>query len=142
MSINEIHQPIHTYHVDVRIDDSEENRRGCEAALASINAEWGKTDEEWGPVSKLAPGWLAQQGVFSLITPFGALDIFRSVNGLNNWAACWERATEESTSAGVPYRGLSDEDMLQCQLALPAAEQKLERVRVLRDVIAQSKRPT
>ncbi len=136
------HQPILTYDIDVWIEDSPENRRRCELALCELNAEWGATDEEWGPVSQIAARWLDRQHVYSLITPFGALDIFRSVAGLDHWETCSQRATAETTSSGTAYLGLSDEDMLQCQLALPEGEQKYDRIRALRDAIARRQRST
>jgi hypothetical protein len=131
------HQPILTYDIDVWIEDTDENRRHCEEALADIGAEWGRTEQEWGPVARLSSGWLAQQGMFSLSTPFGALDIFRAVTGLPSWLECWQRSTVERTAEGISFHGLSDDDMLQCQLALPPAERKLERVRTLQDSIAR-----
>ena len=136
------HQPILTYDVDLWIEDSPENRRRCELALCDLQAEWGTTDEDWGPVSRIAADWLGRQHVYSLISPFGALDIFRSVAGLDPWNSCWHRAVAESTSSGTAYHGLSDEDMLQCQLALSEGEQKYERIRALRDAIARRPRPT
>jgi hypothetical protein len=136
------HEPQLTFDVDVWIEDSLQNRRKCETALAELNAEWGKTDELWGPVSQLPSNWLEQQYVYSLITPFGALDVFRSVKGLADWQACWQRGVEESTAAGTSYRGLCDEDMLQCQLALDEVEQKGERIRVLRNSIAKHTKPS
>lgn len=122
------HRPILTYDADLWIEDSLENRRRCEAALMELKAEWGASDEEWGPVVQLPPGWLNRQHVYSLITSFGALDIFRSVVGLEDWETCRLRATAERTSSGTEYLGLSDEDMLQCQLALSEGEQKQARL--------------
>lgn len=136
------HQPILTYDVDLWIEDSADNRRRCEAALSELGAEWGATDDEWGPVSELMSGWLDRQHVFSMTTPYAALDIFRTVAGLDDWQICSERASTESTSAGTPYRGLSDEDMLRCQLVLSESEQKKERMRALRDAIGRRQKPT
>jgi hypothetical protein len=129
------HQPILTYDVDLWIEDSEENRRHCEQALLELKAEWGATDASWGSVSRLGDGWLDSQHVYSLLTAHGAVDIFRSVAGLDDWQACWQRAKSESTQAGETYRGLADEDMLECQLALAEGLQKQERIRALRAAI-------
>jgi hypothetical protein len=63
------HLPLSTYDVDVWIEDRFDNRRRCETALAALDAEWGRTDADWGPVAKLPAGWLDQQGVFSLNSP-------------------------------------------------------------------------
>jgi hypothetical protein len=131
------HQPILTYDVDLWIEDSEENRRRCERALSALGAEWGQTDDTWGPVTKLRAGWLDPQHVFCLTTPHGAVDIFRSVAGLADWQTCRSRAASESTSGGTAYFGLSDEDMLKCQLALTEPERKVERVRALEIAIQQ-----
>jgi hypothetical protein len=135
------HEPILTYDVDLWIEDREDNRCCCELALLELGAEWGATEDVWGPVSGLESGWLDRQHVFSLITPHGAIDIFRSVFGLDDWQACWQRATSETTASGVEYRGLSDEDMLQCQLALSEGEQKQDRIRALRDAIDKRQNP-
>ena len=129
------HQPILTFDVDLWIDDTSENRRHCEGALADLDAEWGATEESWGAVTKLSPDWLGTQEVFCLATPHGAIDIFRKIAGLEVWQASWQQAVPTSTVAGTLYRGLSDEDMLRCQLALSPGEQKQDRIRVLREAI-------
>jgi len=129
------HQPILTYDLDIWIDDSPDNRRRCETALAELQAQWGATDDAWGPVADLPHDWLAAQDVFCLSSPHGAIDIFRNVEGLDDWKSSWDNGIDESTSTGVPYRGLSDEDMLGCQLALDVGLQKQERIRHLRDAI-------
>jgi hypothetical protein len=128
-----------TYDVDVWIDDSPENRRRCEAALAEMNAEWGATDDDWGPVAKRAPGWLGAQGVYCLHSSIGAVDVFRSVAGLPSWAESRARAEAVATKAGTPYLRLCDEDVLRSQLALPPGEQKAERIALLRKAIEQQK---
>jgi hypothetical protein len=130
------HQPILTYDVDVWIEDSPENRNRCEIALSAMKAEWGKTENDWGPVSELPSGWLSQQALYCLITPHGALDVFRSVAGLDDWNSCRQRSVVEYTAEGISYFGLSDEDMLKCQLVLTEAEQKTDRVRFLRNAIS------
>lgn len=125
------HLPLNTYDVDLWIDDEPANRRRCEAALAALQAEWGLTDADWGLVARLPADWLSRQGVFSLNSPHGAIDVFRSVQGLPDWPIAAARAALERTQGGVSYHGLSDEDMLQCQLALDPALRKSTRVQYL-----------
>jgi len=100
-----------------------------------MQAEWGPTEQDWGPVQRRAPGWLRQQGVFCLTSPHGAIDVFRSVVGLESWAGCRARAARSQTMAGVAFWGLSDEDMLRCQTALPESERDKERIRVLTEAL-------
>lgn len=129
------HAPILTYDLDVWIEDVEVNRGACEAALADLDAEWGPSEDTWGSVAKLSSGWLAQQGMVCVSTPHGAVDVFRSVTGLEDWQSCWNRGVDERTSAGTSYRGLSDEDMLLCQTSLEPGLQKSDRIQALRDAI-------
>ncbi len=129
------HAPVLTYDLDVWIEDTAENLRRCEEALAELHAEWGRVEDEWKPVAELKPGWLTRQGVFCLTSPHAAIDVFRSVEGLTSWAECHERAVTEHTASGVAYAGLSDDDMLQCQLALPEEEQNRQRIRDLRRLL-------
>jgi hypothetical protein len=65
-------------------------------------------------------------------SPHGAIDVFRAVRGLSSWGECRSRAVAGFTPAGTPFVGLCDEDMLQCQMALPEGERKLDRIRTLR----------
>jgi hypothetical protein len=125
------HSPILTFDVDIWIDDSPDNRTRCEDALARLNAEWGETTTDWKRTSKFAPGWLDRQNVFCLNSPHGAIDIFRSVTGLADWRSSAARAAKETTLRGTSYRGLSDADMLACQLALEPGQRKMERVKFL-----------
>ena len=129
------HQPVLTFDVDVWIDDTDENRVRCEAALGELGAEWGRTDADWGPVAGRAPGWLEQQGVFSLNAAAGPIDIFRSVEGLASWKQSQAAAISARTQQGTPYFGLSDEDMLNCQLALEESVRKQDRVRYLQKLL-------
>lgn len=129
------HSPILTFDIDIWIEDSDDNRHRCEATLSALNAEWGATDAEWGPVDRLKPGWLGRQGVFSLSTPSGAVDIFRSLCGLADWHSSRKEALRETTAAGIVYYGLSDREMLKCQLALDPAIQKRERIQTLQSRI-------
>ncbi len=134
------HQPVLTFDVDIWIDDTPENRARCVEALARLDAEWGLSEEEWGPIRTRQGDWLARQSMFSLTTREGPLDVFRSVKGLPSWTTCAARARAETTTMGTPYRGLSDADMLACQLALDESERKLDRVRRLTHVLNGEKR--
>lgn len=126
------HAPILTYDVDLWIEDTRENLARCEKGLAQLDAEWGPTEAEWGPVSQIPAGWLGRQGVFCLTSPFGAIDVFRSLKGLSSWSDAKRRAHPEKTSSGISYLGLSDQDMLDCQLALPEGQRKTQRIEMLR----------
>jgi hypothetical protein len=125
------HKPVLTYDVDIWINDTQENRSRCEKALHMMNAEWGPTEESWGPVDRLPSGWLERQSVFSLVTRAGALDVFRFVDGLSSWPECRSRAELRRTSGGHLYPGLSDGDMLACQYALDENQRKVDRIRYL-----------
>jgi hypothetical protein len=129
------HKPLLTYDIDLWIEDTPENRYRCEQALAALNAEWGETLDAWGPVSKLPPGWLARQSIFALTSPTAAIDIMRAVEGMADWQASWQKSVLEQTKVGTPYHGLSDADMLQCQMALAENERKSERVEILRNLL-------
>ncbi len=129
------HEPMLTFDVDLWIEDSEMNRRRCEQALASMAAEWGATDDDWGPVARRPEGWLDRQAVFCLNSPHGAIDIFRHVSGLSDWAVCRANAVREVTAAGTAYWGLSDEDMLRCQLALDQPYRRIHRIATLERVL-------
>lgn len=129
------HEPVLTYDVDIWIRDSAENRSRCEAALAELNAEWGRSEEEWGPVADKPAGWLAQQGVYALTSAHGSIDVFRSVLGLGEWQKSASTALRDTTASGVSFAGLSDADMLKSQLALDDGDQKKDRIRKLREAI-------
>jgi len=124
-----------TYDIDLWIDDTPDNRQRCAHALSALNAEWGPTDETWTHVSKLPADWLERQGVFSLTCPDAAVDIFRSVAGLGSWQESFQNSEKCSTSAGIQYFALCDDDMLKCQYALAPHERKEHRVRYLEDVV-------
>lgn len=128
------HRPVATFDVDLWIADTTENRARCEESLRALEASWGATERDWGPVARLAPGWLEHHGVYCLTSPSGDIDIFRAVRGLPDWTTCRQRAAPSATAAGVTFLGLADLDMLACQLALPEGEQKIDRVRFLRKV--------
>ncbi|MCY2993190.1 MAG: hypothetical protein NTY19_35695 [Planctomycetota bacterium] len=131
------HAPVLTFDIDLWIEDGEQNRRRCELALGELAAEWGVADDDWGSVAQKGPGWLDRQGVFCLNSPHGAIDIFRSVKGLDDWNTSRSQARDESTAAGTRYLGLSDTDMLRCQYALDEPQQKQQRIRVLEAAIGK-----
>jgi hypothetical protein len=134
------HAPVLTFDVDVWIRDTPANRLRCAEALDALGATWGEQEATWGPTRNQAGDWLARRGVFCLLTSEGPLDIFRSVRGLSDWAQCAGQAVDGRTAAGTAYRGLSDSDMLACQLALDEGARKLDRVRTLQEVLRQSRR--
>ena len=125
------HRPYSTFDVDLWIEDTDANRALCEQALSALNAEWGHNDADWGLTREKMSGWLEVQGVYSLNTPHGPIDVFRSVKGLGDWSASFAAAISETTRVGTPYFGLSDKDMLQCQLVLDEPQKKLDRIQVL-----------
>jgi hypothetical protein len=125
------HAPVLTFDVDVWIEDTSENLRRCERALAALAAEWGATDADWGPVLKRPSGWLDRQALFCLNSPHGAIDVFRAVQGLDAWTTSRQHARQEVTASGVPYFGLSDADMLRCQYALDEPLRKPLRIQTL-----------
>jgi len=129
------HEPVLTFDVDLWIEDDEANRRRCERALASLAAQWGESEDDWGPVVGRPAGWLDRQAVFCLNSPHGAIDIFRRVAGLSDWSACRASAEQGETAAGTRYWGLSDEDMLRCQLALDEPYRKIQRIATLERVL-------
>jgi hypothetical protein len=131
------HQPILTFDIDLWIEDTDANRARCEAALTALDAEWGETDSNWESVANKPPGWLFRQSVFSLNSADGAIDIFRAVPGLVDWQASWQSSLVEQTSGGVSYHGISDEDMLRCQMALEASARKTSRIQALQDKLKQ-----
>ena len=133
------HLPELTFDVDVWVRDDAENLARLNRALQQLGAEWGVTEAEWKPVSSDSR-WLQSQGVFCLTTNQGALDVFRDVRGLEGrYLECKARAVPSQTAADVPFAGLSDEDMLACQQALPLTEQKPRRIQVLREAIRRAK---
>lgn len=125
------HEPVLTYDVDLWIRDTADNLVRCDVALRTLGAEWGPTEDTWRKVED-QPGWLTRQAVYCLTSASGAIDIFRAVTGLPSWEEAAARAYDGRTAGGVAYRGLGDEDMIACQLALPEGQRRHERVATLR----------
>ena len=128
------HKPVTTQDIDLLIDDTAENRSACENALIELSAEWGRRDEDWGPVNAKSKGWLLGQSVFCLLTPFGPLDIFLSLPGISNYAAAMDRSNSLDLEVGLQIRLISARDLLECQLALPEIYRKPDRIHYLRGV--------
>jgi hypothetical protein len=134
------HRPELTFDVDIWVRDDKENLGRLNPALRRLGAQWGSTEAEWAAVPE-DWHWLERQSVFCLTTQFGALDVFREVRGLESrYSECYARSIEAHTATGIAFRGLSDEDMLACQEALPPDERKSGRMDVLRQAIQQAKR--
>lgn len=131
------HAPHNTFDVDLWIRDDARNLNRCEAALSDLQAEWGASDADWGLVSQKPSGWLGRQSVYCLNTPYGAVDIFRALKGVDDWDAASQAALPEKTTGGVSYLGLSDRDMLSCQLALDPSQRRGERVKFLQAKLGQ-----
>lgn len=134
------HEPDLTFDVDVWVEDIAGNLRKLNVALRELGAEWGSSEKEWRPVPADF-AWLQEQACFCLTTRHGALDVFREVCGLESrYSKCRNASRRSATATGVPFRGLSDEDMLRSQKALPPGEQSAKRIQILKTAIAQKKR--
>ncbi len=133
------HLPELTWDVDIWVKDDAENLARLNRALEQLGAEWGRTETEWRPVAA-DWRWLQTQEIFCLTTAQGALDIFREVRGLEGrYGDCKGRGIRSHTATGIPFTGLSDEDMLACQVALPIEERKERRIQTLREAIRHAK---
>lgn len=132
------HTPVATFDVDLWIQDTPENLKRCEKALAELDAAWGPSENDWQPVARQKPGWIGRQSVFCMTSPFGAIDVFRSVRGIESWTECQARAEARTSARGIAYLGLSDQDMLQCQLALPEGQRKQDRIHVLEESLRRA----
>lgn len=131
------HQPVLTFDIDLWILDSKQNRAKCQKALALLGAEWGADLELWAPVRNLKGDWLAGQSVYCLTSRYGSIDIFRHVNGLADWRKSLRSSVKVKTTGGVIFRGISDGDMLKCQMSLDESQRKLDRIRYLRNIIGK-----
>ena len=131
------HQPVLTFDVDFWVRDTEENLSRLVSALRELDAEWGRDEASWGPFPATTQ-WLRSQSVFCLTTRHGAVDIFRELRGLEGqYETCLARSHPTLTAGGIPYRSLSDQDMLACQLALPETERRLDRVTYLKKYLEE-----
>jgi hypothetical protein len=132
------HLPELTFDVDIWVRDDAENLQRLSRALLKLGAEWGATEKEWAPVSRDWQ-WLLRQLVFCLTTAHGALDVFREVQGLEGrYGECKIRAIPSATASGISFAGLSDQDMLACQEALPSPQRREKRMQVLREAIRRA----
>ena len=133
------HVPELTWDVDIWVKDDAENLVRLNRALEYLGAEWGRTETEWRAVAQ-DWRWLQSQELFCLTTAQGALDVFRDVRGLEGrYLDCKGRGARSHTATGIEFTGLSDEDMLACQDALPVEERKERRMQVLREAIQRAK---
>ena len=41
-----------TYDIDLWIEDTQENRLHCHQALIELEAAWGTSDADWGPIAQ------------------------------------------------------------------------------------------
>ncbi len=130
-----VHQPVTTFDVDLWVNDTDPNLGAVHAALVDLEAEvsFSPKGDDWRLISGLSsPGWLRRAPVFCLNSPHAPIDIFRFVPGLEEGFAQLEpRCPMRQTPTSVPFRSLSDELMIRCQLALPEAERKQDRLRAL-----------
>lgn len=128
-------RPVTTQDIDIWISPTAENMRRCEKAMIAVEAEWGRTDDEWGAVADKPNGWLMSQSVFCLLTNCGLVDIFTSVAGLPDFETSWNRSETSSAGQETTFRSLSALDMLACQLAIPEENRRHERVAHLRKIL-------
>ncbi len=129
------HEPILTYDVDIWFRNTDENKGRLNHVLLDLGAKWGESVETFALIPE-NPAWLDRQVMFCLTTDAGSLDIFREVRGLEGaYDECYARSLEKKTNTGMIYRSLSDRDMLACQTALDPRDQKLDRIRVLKQVL-------
>lgn len=129
------HRPVLTYDIDVWVENTTSNLERLNVALGQLKAEWGPTEETWRGVPTEA-SWLQRQSIYCLTTPYGSLDIFREVCGLEGqYDRCKQDAKTIVTGEGVACLGLSDRDMLACQMALPEHLRHQERVAYLQTLI-------
>jgi hypothetical protein len=130
-----IHQPVTTFDIDLWVADTDANLEAVHAALVKLEAEvsFSPKGDDWRLVSGLGSGgWLRRAAVFCLNSPHAPIDVFRAVPGLEEgFAALQPRCPMRQTPSGVPFRSLSDELMIQCQLGLPESERKNDRLRAL-----------
>lgn len=134
-----VHKPVTTQDIDLLIEDTPENRSACEHALVELDAEWGKSDDDWGPVKAKSTGWLDAQSVYCLLTRFGPVDVFRTVPGIPSFREAMIREVNIEIDAGLRVKLICASDLLQCQLALPENYRKTERINYLRGVLGNER---
>jgi hypothetical protein len=131
------HQPVLTFDIDFWVKDTGENLAHVADALREVGAEWGSSEKTWGPLPA-GYQWLLSQQIYCLTTQHGAVDIFRSVEGLaDQYEACKARSTVQCSTGGQSYWSLSERDMLACQLALPEGSRRLDRVAYLQKYLEE-----
>jgi len=130
-----LHKPVTTQDIDLLIEDTPQNRSRCERALTELNGDWGRNDDDWGPVCAKQDGWLSNQGVFCLLTHCGPVDIFLSIPGIPNYHEAFLRSVELELDLTTSVRLISARDLLACQLAIPEVNRKSERVAFLRGIL-------
>jgi hypothetical protein len=129
------HKPVSTQDIDLLIENSATNRLACEQALIALGAEWGKRDEDWEPVKEKRSGWLWGQSVFCLLTTSGPVDVFLSLPGIPSYSEAMKRSLLHSIEEDLQINLISAYDLLQCQLAIPESNRKIERMRHLREIL-------
>lgn len=130
-----LHKPVTTQDIDLLIDNTPQNRKCCELALSGIDAEWGRQELDWGPVSIKPSGWLSGQSVFCLLTKFGPVDIFLELPGIPSFQEASIRSVAFELDSAESVRLISASDLLACQLAIPEIYRKSERIAFLRETI-------
>ena len=106
------HKPQLTFDIDFWVENSEQNLALVEKSLSLLDSEWGVDDKSWKKVSLYSSGWIKSQSIFALSSPYGAIDIFTKVKGLNNWNDSFSSAVKGLTASGVGYYSINDEDLL------------------------------
>ena len=131
------HRPISTQDIDLFINDTLENRSSCELALKELSAQWGRNDDDWGPVGQKTPGWLGYQGVYCLLTIAGPVDIFRSLAGVASFHSALVDSKALVVGSNTLVRLIGPKDLLACQMALPETVRRQDRVKHLREILGQ-----
>ena len=132
-----LHRPVSTQDIDLFINDDVANRRRCELALEELSAQWGRTDDDWGPVGQKMPGWLSYQGVYCLLTIAGPVDIFRSLAGVVSFDWALVDSKELIVGSNTVVRLIGTKDLLACQMAIPETARRQDRVKHLREILGQ-----
>ena len=132
-----LHRPISTQDIDLFINDNFENRSRCELALAELGAQWGRNDDDWGPVDRKTPGWLNTQGVYCLLTIAGPVDVFRSLAGVESFERALADSKEVIVGTDTAVRLIGPMDLLACQMAIPEHARRHDRIIHLREVLGQ-----